>query len=214
MLKHGVVQDAGTRAWVQLLLLFAGDAQGDKACTETSLLRHCGQGGEMATGQAGSRKSSMQRWTIPELTQIGQLHHFMGLSQTPLMAGCLSHVSITSSFGADPGIFGGKKTGGRDSHCTVRPSQTASTPLSPCTLQVGITPWVLPSTAPHKPGEQDAVGVKVTQAKRGFAPRSRMPQAQVLKISSDAWGGSTSMHQPLAARREQRTGQPTRASLP
>lgn len=55
--------------------------------------------------QADSRQSSMQSWTIPEFTQIGQGHPLKGLSRTPLMAGCLSHASIPSSFGAEPGIL-------------------------------------------------------------------------------------------------------------
>lgn len=55
--------------------------------------------------QGDSRQSSMQSWRIPEFTQTGQVPPLKGLSRTPLMAGCLSHVSIPGSFGAEPGIL-------------------------------------------------------------------------------------------------------------
>lgn len=164
--------------------------------------------------QADSRQSSMQSWTIPDFTQIGQVPPLKGLSQTPLMAGCLSHVSIPSSFGAEPGILVEEYLVEETHNYPAFPGCSYTSLAVHFAGRHHATQRELPPAAPHKPGGQDAMWLRITKTKRGLAPKSRMLQARVPKIPNDVWGGFASMHHPPAARREQHTGQPTWTSLP
>lgn len=93
---------------------------------------------------AGSRQSSVQRWTIPKLSQTGHLHPLRGLSRTsqwlvPLVSP--SPVPVVQTTGE-------KTHRGRDSPHTI---------LHLCPPCHALCRWasrvacVLPPTAPHKP---------------------------------------------------------------
>jgi len=98
----------------------------------------------------------MQRWTVPELTPIGQLHPSKGLSQTPRWLGDPHMSPSPASLMQHQVFWGEKKPGGRDSQHTILLSQAASTPPSLRALQVGVTPGSTCATTHSTPQTRGA----------------------------------------------------------